>query len=93
MLPHERMHATTMQPQESVSTVPVVPSQGTVPLLKKSDLNASPPPYQQRMPSLPWSSTYASADVRLPMRDGMQRRDFLRAAAFCDHEQHRQLET
>lgn len=93
MLPHERMHATTMQPQERVSTVPVVASQGTVPLLKKSDLNASPPPYQQRMPSLPWSSTYASADVRLRKRDRVQRSEFLRAAAFYDPEQHRQLES
>lgn len=59
MFPHERMHATAMQPQERVSIGPVMSLQGTVPLLEKSDLNASSPQFQQRMPSLPWSSAYA----------------------------------
>lgn len=92
MFPHERMHATSIQPQERVSIGPVMTLQGIAPLLEKSDLNASSPQFQQRMLSLPWSSTHALAAGRLPMRDGMQRRDFQRAAAFCDPDRHRLLE-
>lgn len=76
MFPNERMHATAMQPQERVCIGPVMSLQATVPLLEKSDRNASSPQFLQRMPSLPWSSTFALAAGRLPMHDGMQRIDF-----------------